>query len=161
MPKPFGILNGRAVMLANNTHLTWVMTGSASGNLETRVDRHAGSSGSGLDTGLSFRVLDDRNFFFAYTSAGTGANPRKLSVGYYLNGQRVNLTSGINMPASWTTLRVVTKNSGELTVYADGALLYTTSNNNLANATGSGLYNNSPGLGLVNRWDNFTVFDTP
>ena len=61
----------------------------------------------------------------------------------------------------WTTLRVITKASGELSVYAGGTLLYTTSNNTLVNAVGCGLYNNSAGLGLVNRWDNFTVLDAP
>ncbi|HEY3028001.1 MAG TPA: carboxypeptidase regulatory-like domain-containing protein, partial [Pyrinomonadaceae bacterium] len=66
-PQPFGILNGRAVLLANETCITWIPVGSSSGNLDIRVDRHAGGAGSGLDTGLSFRVLDDRNFFFAYT----------------------------------------------------------------------------------------------
>jgi hypothetical protein len=48
-----------------------------------------------------------------------------------------------------------------LKVYADGVLLYTATNSSLANATGAGLYNNSKGLGLVNRWDNFTVYDAP
>lgn len=161
-PQPFGILNGRAVLLANDTYLTWIETGSLTGNLDTRVERRPGLAGSGLDTGLSFRVLDDRNFFFAYTSAGAAAsNPRRLTVGYYLNGQRVDLTSGINLPASWTILQVLTKNSGEFKVYANGVLLYTATNSNLANATGVGLYNNSRGLGLVNRWDNFTVYDAP
>ncbi|MDX6613288.1 MAG: hypothetical protein QOD75_2474 [Blastocatellia bacterium] len=159
---PFGILNGRAVMLGNDISLTWVTTGSISGNLDTRVDRHAGTNGSGLDTGLCFRVLNGGSFFFAYTSAGAvDSDPRRLAVGYYVDGQRVNLASAIVMPASWTTLRAVTKNSGELAVYADGALLYSTSNSTLAQATGSGLYNNSRGLGLVNRWDNFTVYNAP
>jgi hypothetical protein len=111
---------------------------------------------------LSFRVLDDHNFFFAYTGAGnTETSPRVLTVGYYLNGQRVNLITGVNTPASWTTLRVVTKASGEIVVYADGAQLYSTINATLATTVGAGLYNNSSGLGLLNRWDNFTVFDTP
>jgi hypothetical protein len=65
------------------------------------------------------------------------------------------------MPATWTTLRVVTKNSGTLEVYADNNLVYSTNNSLMANASGAGLYNNSSGLGLVNRWDNFTVFPTP
>jgi hypothetical protein len=126
------------------------------------VDRHAGDNGSGLDTGLCFRVLNGGSFFFAYTSAGAvDSDPRRLSVGYYLDGLRTNLASGINMPESWTTLRVVTKNSGELAVYADGVLLYTASNSTLAHAAGSGLYNNSRGLGLVNRWDTFTVYNAP
>jgi hypothetical protein len=31
----------------------------------------------------------------------------------------------------------------------------------LSNATGAGLYNNAPSLGLTNRWDNFTVYAAP
>ena len=60
------------------------------------------------------------------------------------------------MPANWTTLRVVTRNSGDLKVYVDGSLVFSTTSPVLASATGAGLYNNSAGLGLVNRWDNFT-----
>ncbi|MEA2206047.1 MAG: hypothetical protein QOE77_2823 [Blastocatellia bacterium] len=161
-PQPFGILNGRAVLLANGSYPTWIATAAAAANLETRVDRHAGINGSGLDTGLSFRVVDERNFFFAYTSSGANdASPRQLTVGFYLNGVRTNLAGGVNLPSNWTTLRAITKASGELSIYAGGTLLFTTSNNNLANAVGCGLYNNSAGLGLVNRWDNFTVLDAP
>lgn len=161
-PQAFGILNGVAVILARDTSVTWIGTGALSAGLDARVDRRAGTSGSGVDTGLSFRVLDERNFFFAYTSAGDNdAAPRKLMVGYYQDGQRVNLVSGISMPANWTTLRVVTKVSGEVKVFADAAQIYATTNTILVNATGCGLFNNSAGLGLVNRWDNFTVFDAP
>lgn len=160
--QPFGILNGRAVLLANDTYITWIPTGSSSANLDVRVDRHAGGAGSGLDTGISFRVLGGGNFFFAYTSVNSDpSGPRRLTVGYYLDGQRVNLMTGVNMPANWTTLRVVTKSSGEITVYADATQVYATTNNTLSNATGAGLYNNSSGLGLVNRWDNFVVYDVP
>jgi hypothetical protein len=161
-PQPFGILNGRAVLLANGSYLTWIATAAPAANLEIRVERHAGIHGSGLDTGLSFRIVDERNFFFAYTNAGANAaSPRQLTVGFYLNGVRTNLAGGINLPANWTTLRAITKASGELSVYAGGTLLFTTNNNNLLNAVGCGLYNNSAGLGLVNRWDNFTVLDAP
>jgi hypothetical protein len=161
-PQAFGILNGRAVLLASGSYLTWIATAAPAANLETRVDRHPGINGSGLDTGLSFRVVDERNFFFAYTSSGANAaSPRQLTVGFYLNGVRTNLASGINLPLNWTTLRAITKASGELSVYAGGTLLYTTSNSNLVNAVACGLYNNSAGLGLVNRWDNFTVLDAP
>jgi hypothetical protein len=31
----------------------------------------------------------------------------------------------------------------------------------LATATGAGLFNHAPGRGLVNRWDNFTVYNIP
>jgi hypothetical protein len=106
--------------------------------------------------------MDAGNFFFAYT-AGTGdaGNPRTLHVGYYLNGNRVDLTSAAAIPSDWTTLKVETANSGDLKVYIDDSLLFSTHNPLLASATGAGLYNNSQGLGLVNRWDNFTVFAAP
>lgn len=157
--QPFGILNGRAVLLANERSLAWVTDAAEGGNLDVRVNRHPGSWGSGLDTGLSFRVVDDENFFFAYTSESHNSAPlRSLTLGYYLNGQRSDLVTGINLPTFWTTLRVVSANNGGLTVYADGTLVYTTTSNVLLNGTGAGLYNDSPGLGLVNRWDNFTVY---
>jgi Concanavalin A-like lectin/glucanases superfamily/Carboxypeptidase regulatory-like domain len=158
-PQPFGILNGRAVLLANDVALAWVATGTDTGSRDIRVDRHAGLYGSGLDTGLSFRVLDSNNFCFAYT-AESSATPgaQTLTVGYYLAGQRTELTSGLPLPNRWTTLRVVTTNAGDINVYADGTLLYAGNSNVLTTATGAGLYNNGRNLGLVNRWDNFTVF---
>ena len=161
-PQPFGILNARAVLLANSTAVAWVATGSASGNLDVRVNRYTGRWGSGIHTGLSFRVVDANNFFFAYT-ADTGGTPndKTVHVGYYLNGQRVDLTTGVAMPASWTSLAVVTRNSGDLAIYVDSTLVYSASNPLLVTATGAGLYSDSAGMGLVNRWDNFTVIPAP
>lgn len=161
-PQPFGILNARAVLLANSTAVAWVPTGSATGNVDVRVNRYTGRWGSGIHTGLSFRAVDANNFFFAYT-ADTGGTPNSkiVRVGYYLNGQRVDLTTGVAMPSSWTTLRVVTTNSGDLQVYVDSTLVYSTNSPLLASATSAGLYSDSAGMGLVNRWDNFTVFATP
>ena len=161
-PQPFGILNARGVLLANSRAMTWVPTGSVTGNVDVRVDRNAGIWGSGIHTGLSFRVVDANNFFFAYTADSGGTpNNKIVRVGYYLNGQRVDLTTGVSMPSSWTTLRVVTTNSGDLNVYVDSALVYSINNPLLAAATGAGLYSDSVGMGLVNRWDNFTVFPAP
>lgn len=161
-PQPFGILNARVVLLANSTSVAWVPTNSVNGNLDIRVNRYNGRWGSGKHTGLSFRVKDAQNFFFAYTaSTGDAGNPNTVRVGYYLNGQRVDLATGATMPVSWTTLRVVTTNSGELKVYVDASLVFSTNSPLLISATGAGLYNNSSGLGLVNRWDNFTVFAAP
>jgi hypothetical protein len=160
--QPFGILNARAVLLANSTAVAWVPTGSATGSVDVRVNRYTGRWGSGIHSGLSFRVMDAGNFFFAYTAdTGDTANPRVVRVGYYLNGQRVDLTTGAAMPSNWTTLRVVTTNSGDLKVYVDQSLVFSTNSPLLAAETGAGLYNNSAGLGLVNRWDNFTVFNAP
>jgi hypothetical protein len=161
-PQPFGILNGRVVLLANEPAIAWIQNGATGANFEARVDRHPGVSGAGLDTGLSFRVVDTRNFFFAYTSASaTAPNTRSLTVGSYIDGNRSELVTGLNLPASWTTLRVVSNSNGSIKVYANSTLVYTTSSNLLLTATGAGLYNNASGLGLVNRWDNFTVFDAP
>ncbi|MGH9969610.1 MAG: carboxypeptidase regulatory-like domain-containing protein [Pyrinomonadaceae bacterium] len=85
--QPFGILNGRAVLLANNADVAWVQTGSSAANVDIRVDRRPGNWGSGIHTGLSFRVMDARNFFFAYTSnSPSGSANRLLTVGYYING---------------------------------------------------------------------------
>jgi len=161
-PQPFGILNARAVLLANATAVAWVPTGSASGDVDVRVNRYTGRWGSGIHTGLSFRVVDANNFFFAYTADTSGSpNSKTVRVGYYLNGQRVDLTAGVAMPSSWTTLRIVTRNSGGLEIYVDSTLVYSTNSPLLASATSAGLYNDSAGMGLVNRWDNFTVFNAP
>jgi hypothetical protein len=161
-PQPFGILNARAVLLANSTAVAWVPTGSSSGNVDVRVNRYTGRWGSGIHTGLSFRVVDANNFFFAYT-AGTSSSPetKQLHVGYYLNGQRFDLAHGVGIPSNWTTLRVVTTNLGDLSVYIDAALLFSTNKPLLTSATGAGLYSDSAGMGLVNRWDNFAVFNAP
>lgn len=157
--QPFGILNSIAVLLANDAAIAWVQSGSATGNVDVRCDLRHGRWGRGSDTGLSFRVVDASNFFFAYTTTISGN--QQLKVGYYLNGQRTELATGVAMPVTWTTLRVVTTNAGEVRVYADGSLVYSATNPFLATATGAGLYNNSSGLGLVNRWDNFTVYNAP
>jgi len=161
-PQPFGILNGRGVLLGNGTYLSWVTTGSSAGNLDVRVDRHAGLFGSGVDTGLSFRVADPQNYLFAYTS-GTHqpASSRTLTLGYYLNGLRTDIVAGVSMPDNWITLRAVTTSDGNIKIYADASLVYSGASDILSGATGAGLYNNSAGLGLVNRWDNFTVFAAP
>ena len=162
LPQPFGILNGRAVLLGNEMSVAWIDTRSASGSLDARVDRRTGRWGSGINTGLSFRVIDAENFFFAYTSEVGGApGSQILKVGYYTNGQRVDLATGAAMPSSWRTLRTVTYANGDLQVLADNTLVYSTNSSLMANATGAGLYNNSAGMGLVNRWDNFTVFNLP
>ncbi len=158
--KPFGILNGMAVLLANATSVAWVDTGSSTGNLNISAERHARFWNCGVSTGLSFRVMDEKNFFFAYTTGDATGN-QTLTVGYYLDGHRTDLVTNVAMPASWTTLRVVTKSTGGINVYADGTLLYSTTSSVLASATGAGIYNNAPDLALVNRWDNFTVSDAP
>jgi len=83
------------------------------------------------------------------------------TVGNYLGGARTDLATGITLPASWTTLRVMTTEAGAISVYADNTLLYSSTNNSLASSTGAGLYNNAAGLALTNRWDNFRIFGVP
>jgi hypothetical protein len=161
-PQPFGILNGRAVLLANAMAVAWTNVSSQAGDFDITVDRHAGVSGTGRNTGLSFRVADSSNYYFAYSSdVQDPSQPQILTVGYYSGGIRTELAAGISLPANWTTLRVVTTSTGALSVYAGNTLLYSTSNALLANSTGAGLYNNGPGLALTNRWDNFRVFTAP
>jgi hypothetical protein len=161
-PQPFGILNGRAVLLANSRSLAWVDVGSNFDNFDVRVARKNGLVETGRDTGLSFRIADSSNYFFAYTSEGADPSAaRLLTVGYFSNNQRTTLATGLAMPATWTTLRAVTNAAGLLEVYADGTRVYTTQNSFMSTAAGAGLYNNGPGLALSNRWDNFTLFATP
>ncbi len=148
------------MLLANEASLAWVPTRSATGNLEVRVNRRLGNAGSGTNTGISFRVADVNNFCFAYTS-DDAANPpaaQRLIVGCDNFGSRVDLTGDVRMPLNWTTLRVVTTSAGSVNVYADAALVFSTVSGTLATADGAGLYNNSGGMGLSNRWDNFTVY---
>ncbi len=157
---PFGILNGRVVLLGDDTSLCWVNTGSTSGNLDIRVTRQHGRWGSGIDSGLGFRVVDQANYFFAYTSDSIASPGNQfLNIGSYVNGVRSILASGVVIPSNWITLRVVTRASGSILVFIDATLVYSTTNTSLANATKAGLFNNSAGLALVNRWDNFMVFD--
>ena len=158
--QPFGILNGRTVLLADSKAMAWVETGRS--GLDVRVDRFAGLFADGVDTGLSFRVADASNYFFAYTSESSqSSDTQVLTVGFYQNGQRANLVTGVDVPANWTTLRVITTSAGNIYVYADETLLYSTTNSLMAGATGAGLYNDSAGMALVNRWDNFTVYNAP
>ncbi len=158
--QPFGILNARAVLLGNSSAVAWVQTGSADGNVEVRVNRYKGRWGSGIHTGVSFRVVDAANFFFAYTTDSINDSLSKiLHVGYYQNGNRVDLANDVGIPPEWTTLRAVTLSSGYLELYIDNTLVYQANRPELASATGAGLYSDSTGKGLINRWDNFAVFE--
>jgi concanavalin A-like lectin/glucanase superfamily protein/carboxypeptidase family protein len=161
-PQPFGILNGRGVLLANTTALAWVKTGSGGADFDIRVDRRPRGFGTGHNTGISFRVVDSNNYFFAYSSDGANASqPQTLTIGRCLAGLRTVLASGVLLPISWTTMRVVTTEAGLVLVYADDTLAYSTISSLLSNSDGMGLYNNGPGLSLTNRWDNFRVFTHP
>lgn len=163
-PQPFGILGGRAVLLTDDEALAWVSTGAGGTNLDVRVERTAGANGSGVNTGLCFRVVDKSNFFFAYTTddEANPSAPKRLTLGYYLSGARTILANAVALPQSnWKTLRVVTTRTGAINVYADNALAYSVNNSVHAPATGAGLYNYAAGMGLSNRWDNFAVFELP
>lgn len=158
-PQPFGILNGQAVLLTNANALAWVTPDSTGNDFDIRVDRRRGAFGTGQNTGVSFRVVDADNYFFAYSSdSATTPELRTLTVGYRIGGVRTILAEALSLPALWTTLQVVTSGTGVIQVYADSELIYSTSNILLSNAKGMGLYNAGPGLALTNRWDNFRVF---
>ena len=112
-PQPFGILNGHGVLLANATALAWVNTGSGGADFDIRIDRRPRNFGTGHNTGISFRVVDSNNYFFAYSSDGADASqPQTLTVGHYVAGLRTVLASGVSMPTGWTTMRVVTTGAG-------------------------------------------------
>jgi hypothetical protein len=64
-------------------------------------------------------------------------------------------------PAAGKTLRVVTTQTGSIDIYADSVRVYYTTSAVNPFATGAGLYNNGAGMGMMNRWDNFTVMDVP
>ncbi len=162
--QPFGILGGRAVLLADAESLAWVSTGALSANLNISVERTAGSYGSGVNTGLCFRVADKNNFFFAYTTddPANPSAPKRLTLGFYQSGTRTVLASNIPMPSgNWKTLRVITTQAGSIKVYAEDALVHSAESTTHAFSTGAGLYNHAAGMGLSNRWDNFTVLDVP
>ena len=159
-PASFGILNGKAVILSNGPALSWVPTGSGTSDLDIRVSRHPGAWGSGVDTGLAFRVRDAQNFCFAYTTN----QGHMLNIGCYSSGVRGLLITPVPMPDYvWTTLRVMSTRAegGAIRVYADQDLVATTSTLQLVDETGAGLYNNTYGMGLANRWDNFAVLNIP
>jgi hypothetical protein len=157
--KPFGILSGRAVLLADSRALAWVAT--AHPDQDIQVNRGAASWGNGFNTGIAFRVIDPEYCFFAYTTNQPQGELQQLTVGYYVNGARAELASNVPIPWSWTKLRVVTALNGRLEVYIDNTLMYSATNPVLANVTGVGLYNNASGMALTNRWDNFTVLAIP
>ena len=146
---------GITVPVAHNDH-----TGKkvpANGRKYLRVvDRKPGRAGSGVRTGLSFRVKDTNNYFFAYTS---GRQISPATVGYYFEGLKTTIASQLPMPATWTRLTVVTLSSGSFKVFAGSTVVFSGTELVLSRETKAGLYSNDRGMGLVNRWDNFAVFN--
>jgi hypothetical protein len=156
---PFGILNGRAVVLSNIASAGWVSTGNGPADLDIRVNRHPGElGGSGIATGLLFRFRDNSNFFYAYTT-GDSASTQALTVGYVNGAATGLLITSAAMPAFWTTLRVVTLASGGIEIYADSTLVHSATLSLLATEKNAGLWSFGKGKGLPNRWDNFTVYN--
>ncbi|HEY6806862.1 MAG TPA: LamG-like jellyroll fold domain-containing protein [Pyrinomonadaceae bacterium] len=160
--KPFGILNGVGVILADAPAVSWVTTNSAKGDLDVRTSRKVGGWGSGVSTGLSFRVKDHDNYFFAYTSPKVGfPQIQLLTVGYYFEGFRTTLVSNLDIPQNWTDLRVVTRENGRIQIFLGAQNVYSTTELILSKETKAGLYSNERGMALVNRWDNFGVYPAP
>jgi hypothetical protein len=155
---PFGIYKGKAVNLENYTKMmAFVSTNST--NNDIRVDRRANSSWqNGVSTSILFRVsADGGSYCYAYT-VGNATNNQLLTVSCTSTG---DLATGIACPASWTTLRVITKSNGTLQVYADATSLYSTTNGSLSGNNGLGIIGVNLGTGLRYRWDNFTVYEAP
>src|SRR5438876_2119778 len=150
--KPFGILNARAVPLTNNFSIAWVQPASNSASLG-QSDLQNATYGSGVDTSVAFRVQDADNFWFVYThDSGT-----KLSLGYYQAGIRTDVAS-YNMPTAWTTLKVSTRPAdGGISIVANLFDIASLTNPTMKSNQGCGIFNNGAGLGLSNRWDNFTI----
>lgn len=165
----FGIVNGRAVALSDFAAgcLAWVETGSTTGFVQTNVSRHPGLYKTGTDTGIAFRVANSRDFFFAYTTAYATpdayftSKDRVLIVGYWLDGRINYLKSGVQMPSDWVKLRIASNSNGNIDIYADNTLVCSLNSNILSTATGVGLYNAVNSFALLNRWDDFTVYDRP
>ena len=151
--KPFGILNGRAVPLADNFSVAWVQPATSSALL-VQSDRQNATYGSGVDTSVAFRVQDADNFWFAYTHD----NGTKLSLGYNQAGVRTDVAT-YNMPTTWTTLRVSTSpGDGAITILVGNSIqVASIINTTMKSNQGCGIFNNGPGLGLSNRWDRFTI----
>ncbi len=154
--KPFGILNGRAVPLADNFSVAWVQPATSSALL-VQSDRQNATYGSGVDTSVAFRVQDADNFWFVYTHDGG----TKLSLGYYQAGIRTDV-AGYNMPTAWTTLKISTRPAdGGINIVANSFDIASLANPTMKSNQGCGIFNNGAGLGLSNRWDNFTISGQP
>jgi hypothetical protein len=160
--KQFGILNGIGVVLADSPAVSWVSTGSVTADLDVRVSRKVGGWGSGVSTGLSFRVRNNANYFYAFTHALPGSPQiQVLEVGYFLDGFRTTLVSNVTIPQNWSDLRVVTRENGNIQVFLGSSAIYSTTELVLSHESKAGLYSDARGMALVNRWDNFSVYPAP
>lgn len=156
----YGILRGRVVALANQTSQARVEAQTT--DVDVRVDRSPGGWGSGISTGIVFRYVNPTNHCFAFTG-GASASTQGLVYGCTVSGATTYYSLGAPLPTTWTTLRVVSKASGQISVYVTGntAVVYNTTSSANASGTKVGLYSDTFGRGLSNRWDNFTVYAAP
>ena len=112
---------------------------------------------------LSLGMLAARAFCSARRKAGLlstfGPNGLYALQGLTLASAAVavGILGAVARWSGWTTLLVATRGNGNLRVFIDSTQVYSTNITTLANANMAGLFNNSGGLGLVNRWDNFMV----
>lgn len=157
--KQFGILNEKGVALGNSiANFSGVNTGHSA--LDIRVSRTPSDVwGMGISTGIMFRGVDTSNFWIAFTS-GTSRSTQLLYVIKYVAGAPSTVINAVAMPASWTTLRVVTRPGGTFEVYADATLVSSATDADGASGTFAGVgYGNQSGIGLDYRYINLTVYE--
>ncbi len=155
----WGVFKGRAVALGGPGFQV-AFVDAATANQDVRVDRRGYPAAySDGRTGLSFRVQDGDNFWYA-ASDGTRPDQQTIRWGYYQAKTRVSLSSAA-APATWTTLRAVA-NGTTITIYCDATQIATLSNSQFASATKAGLFMDDFGNGHsgVARFDNFTVLSS-
>jgi hypothetical protein len=170
--KRFGILNEKAVVLANfdGTYSTtgyWAKVACGTANMDVRVSRNPGTYGSGISTGIVFRVVDDSNWCFAFTGGSLSTN-QVLYAGEVVAGVVTYWVNGtVNLPSSWTVLRVTTLSTGAVVIYADATSLDSRTDTTNATGQGAGIMN-APVFEagayrgtLAMRYKNFTVLPFP
>jgi hypothetical protein len=153
--------------------VAWVEVGQA--NQDIQVSRKASQSyNCGVGTSILFRYKDANNYWYAFTHGTNGgigtAAGQKLFVGKVVAGVTTQIHRNVACPASWTTLRVTTKNTGAYAVYCDATSVVSGSVADHQTETKSGIiamgdpqnYGVGTGYyGLTHRWRNFTIFDNP
>lgn len=164
--KAFGILNEKFVPLTadGGAYVAHVPVGQA--NNDIRMDRCSASLfGMGISTSVVFRYVDDVNFWIAATF-GTTLTNQALYVYKVVAGVPTLVVAGVPCPANaWTTLKALTKTTGDYSVWCDGTSVASGNDAALQTGTGAG-FGLCPvigitGVGLAFRWQNFTVFNNP
>jgi hypothetical protein len=169
--KKFGILNEKGVVLSNfdvySTEGYFAKVSCGTANVDIRVSRNPGTYGTGISTGIVFRVIDDSNWCFAFTG-GTLSTNQVLYAGEVVAGVVTYWVNGsVSLPASWTVLRVTTLTTGAAQIFADATSL--DSRTDTTNAAGQGhgimfapIIEGSAYRGtLAWRYLNFTVLPFP